>query len=130
MKKPEYPCVFLMGAAAYYGLECLWRGYSHWTMALAGGTCLSVIYYLSKKRRSHPARVCLEGALLITGVEFLTGCIVNRWLGWNVWDYSAMPGNLFGQICPLYCTLWVLLCIPVFFVCLALQRLFQSQKTI
>ena len=49
----------------------------------------------------------LIGAILITCLEFLTGCIVNMWLGWNVWDYSAMQGNVQGQICPQYFLLWL-----------------------
>ena len=47
------------------------------------------------------------GTIGITALEFLTGCIVNLWLGWGVWDYSVMPGNVLGQICPQYMVLWV-----------------------
>ena len=43
----------------------------------------------------------------ITVLEFCTGCIVNLWLGWGVWDYSGMPGNILGQICPQYMLLWL-----------------------
>ena len=35
------------------------------------------------------------------------GLILNVWLGLGVWDYSALPGNLWGQICPEYAVLWV-----------------------
>ena len=35
------------------------------------------------------------------------GCIVNLWLGWDVWDYSGMPGNILGQVCPRYFLLWL-----------------------
>ena len=44
----------------------------------------------------------LIGAIGITALEFLTGCIVNLVLDWNVWDYSGLQGNLLGQICPQY----------------------------
>lgn len=47
------------------------------------------------------------GACLITALEFITGCVVNQWLGWGVWDYSGMPGNVLGQICPQYILLWL-----------------------
>ena len=47
------------------------------------------------------------GAIGITILEFLTGCVVNRWLGWGVWDYSNLPGNILGQICPQYMILWL-----------------------
>ena len=46
--------------------------------------------------------------LVVTGIEFVSGCIVNLWLGWNVWDYSHMPFNLLGQICLPFSLLWVL----------------------
>lgn len=51
----------------------------------------------------------VAGALIATAAELVTGCIVNIWLGWHVWDYSDMPGNLLGQICPQFALLWVLL---------------------
>ena len=44
-------------------------------------------------------------------LEFLTGCIVNLALGWHVWDYSGMPGNVLGQICLPYSLLWILVAV-------------------
>ena len=57
------------------------------------------------------------GAGIITALEFLTGCIVNLWLGWDVWDYSGLPGNILGQICPQFIGLWI----PVVFVAIILD---------
>ena len=54
----------------------------------------------------------LLGAGLITGVEFLSGCVLNLWLRWAVWDYSRLPGNLLGQICPQFWALWCALSVP------------------
>ena len=53
------------------------------------------------------------GAIGITILEFLTGCVVNRWLGWGVCDYSNLPGNFLGQICLRYALLWLLLAGPL-----------------
>ena len=50
---------------------------------------------------------CLFGAITITVLEFIAGCIVNLWLGWGVWDYSGMMFNLFGQICLPFSLLWI-----------------------
>ena len=36
------------------------------------------------------------------------GVVVNLWYGWHVWDYSREPGNLLGQICPLFSFIWFL----------------------
>lgn len=33
--------------------------------------------------------------------------ITNVQLGLHIWDYSNMPGNLFGQICPQFTALWI-----------------------
>ncbi|WP_347559883.1 hypothetical protein [Clostridium sp. AM58-1XD] len=49
----------------------------------------------------------LIGAGIITVLEFATGCIVNLWLGWHVWDYSNMPGNIMGQVCPQFFAVWL-----------------------
>ena len=40
----------------------------------------------------------LCGCAIITALEFVTGCIVNLWLGWDVWDYSRYKFNILGQI--------------------------------
>lgn len=44
--------------------------------------------------------------LIATVAEFICGCIVNIYLGWNVWDYSDMFGNILGQICPAFTLVW------------------------
>ena len=40
----------------------------------------------------------LIGSVIITACEFITGVIVNIWLGLGVWDYSTLPFNILGQI--------------------------------
>lgn len=45
--------------------------------------------------------------LAITVVEFMAGLIINVWLGMGVWDYSDMPGNILGQVCPQFLVVWV-----------------------
>ena len=45
------------------------------------------------------------GGLTITAGELLAGLILNVWLGLDIWDYSGQWGNLWGQICPLWCLL-------------------------
>lgn len=45
--------------------------------------------------------------VIILLFEFLTGCVVNLWLGWDIWDYSDLPGNILGQICPQFALVWI-----------------------
>ena len=53
------------------------------------------------------------GGTVITAAEFAAGLVLNVWLGLGVWDYSGLPGNLLGQICPQFWALWCLLAWPV-----------------
>lgn len=57
-------------------------------------------------------------AAVITSLEFAVGCLVNLRLGWHVWDYSDIPLNLMGQICPTFSVMWLLLSVP----CVYLSR--------
>ena len=52
---------------------------------------------------------CLAGAAAILAVEFASGCVVNLWWGWGIWDYSHIWGNAFGQICLPFAAIWYLL---------------------
>lgn len=56
-------------------------------------------------------------AALVTAVELAAGLILNVWLGLDIWDYTDLPGNFLGQICPQYSAVWWALClvfIPAF----------------
>lgn len=107
--------LFMTGGALYFIFETLWRGYSHWTMFVLGGLCFVLVGGLNEflPWEMPLLHQMLLGGLIITIGELLTGIVVNLWLGWNVWDYSALPGNLWGQICPQYSLLWVLLSGPI-----------------
>lgn len=110
--------VFLGGGILYSLLEISLRGYSHWTMTLTGGLCALLMYL---RYTSHPDDTmlakCFFGMCIITFFEFTVGCIVNLLLGWDVWDYSHMYLNLWGQICPSYSAGWFLLSCPVALLC-------------
>ncbi len=117
MKILEYGLVFGVGAMSYTLIEILWRGYTHWSMTLTGGFCLSMLY-LMNVYLSVPFTVkCLLGALTITVVEFVVGCIVNLTFHRAVWDYSALRFNLMGQICLRFSLMWFALCIPAYIIC-------------
>lgn len=125
--KPYELCwLFLLGCFGYSLLEILFRGYTHWTMALTGGVVAAVLYAL---HAAAPPRTlllqCLCGAVFITAIEFAVGVVDNMILGWNVWDYSNMPLNLYGQICLPFTGLWFLLCIPVFGICHLAAKCFR-----
>ena len=101
--------LWLIGGLLYIGIELMWRGYSHWTMFVLGGLCFVFLGWINEVTPwNMPLWMQgLIGTAIITTLEFITGCIVNLWLGWGVWDYSTVPFNVLGQICPLYMVFWI-----------------------
>ena len=89
-----------IGGAVYVLLEMLWRGYSHWTMFLLGAVCFILIGLVNEVFEWDTPLILQMfcGCAIITALEFITGCIVNLWLGWDVWDYSRYKFNVLGQI--------------------------------
>lgn len=83
-------------------------------MVIAGGICFIIFSLVAEKLKKRTA-ICKAAvcSLGVTAVEFIFGVIFNLMLKMNVWDYSGVPMNLLGQICPLYSLLWVLLALGV-----------------
>lgn len=108
LKIEKHLILFVLGGMGYFFLEVLVRGYSHYTMFLCGGACFLCIGLLNesvKIKMSFISQMVLS-TFIITGLELVTGLIVNVWLGWDIWDYSELPYNFKGQICLLYSVLW------------------------
>ena len=116
---PKLLVTFAAGGVGYCALETLWRGRTHPSMALCGGTVLAVFTKMVRRGGSRLG-LCLRGCALITGCALLRGPVSNR--DRQVWDYSRLPGNFRGQICPLFSALWFLLCIPLCGLCPLLGR--------
>ena len=96
----KYFILGIIGGAVYVLLEMLWRGYSHWTMFLLGAVCFILIGLVNEVFEWDTPLILQMfcGCAIITALEFITGCIVNLWLGWDVWDYSQYKFNILGQI--------------------------------
>lgn len=105
----KYLFLLILGGGIYYGVEILFRGYSHWSMFLTGGICFILCGLLNEiwKWDTKFWKQVLIGDLIVTTIEFVIGCIVNLWLGLGIWDYSNMPLNLLGQICVPFMLLWL-----------------------
>ena len=104
----KYLFLLIVGGTTYVGIELLWRGYSHWSMFFLGGLCFICCGLLNEILPWDMilSKQMLIGAIIITTLEFITGCIVNLKLGWNVWDYSNLPLNICGQVCPIFFIAW------------------------
>lgn len=94
---------FLTGAVGYPALELLWRGRTHPSMALAGGTSLLFIRRISRLKLPLLPRALLCGSG-ITAIEYIIGRTWNR--THRIWDYRRQPLNLHGQICLPYSLIW------------------------
>lgn len=112
---------FLLGGGAYVLLELMWRGRSHISMFAAGGICFALLDAIFFRYQLPLLPSALIGAALITAVEFLTGYLVNIRLGLGVWDYSHVPGNLYGQVCVWFSALWAALSIGIVYLSAALH---------
>lgn len=111
--KKEYAAVFTLGAVLYSFIEILWRGRTHWTMAVTGGICLLLIHICNERHSDLDLLSrCSLSSLYITGVEFAVGWLLNVRLNMMIWDYSDKYLNIMGQICPEYWAYWYLLSIP------------------
>ncbi|MDO4270683.1 MAG: hypothetical protein Q4C72_07125 [Eubacteriales bacterium] len=100
--------VAVIGGLLYMGVELLWRGHTHWTMGVLGGVCFALIGLLNEWWPDDPIWLqMLQGAVIVTALEFAAGLLLNIRLGLHIWDYSDMPGNVLGQICPQFAFAWV-----------------------
>ena len=106
MRLWRYAVLWYLGGMVYTGMEVLWRGWSHGSMFVAGGVCFLLIGHLGEMAQPLPITWrMLIGAGIITTVELAAGLLVNR--SYEVWNYSAMPGNFLGQICLPFTLLWI-----------------------
>lgn len=114
----KYLVLFGVGMVLYFETELNWRYFAgtlpvHWTMPALGGV---LFILLGGINNWLPWEMSLQkqgaiGAVIVTAAEFSVGCVVNLWLGLNVWDYSKMPCNILGQICLPFSLAWFFLAI-------------------
>ena len=105
----KYIFLLLIGGLIYYTIEILFRGYSHYSMIILGGVCFILIGLINEilPWDMYIEKQILIGTISVVVLEFVAGCILNLWLGLNVWDYSDMPFNLLGQICLPFAIIWI-----------------------
>ena len=108
----QYLFLIGVGGVLYDSFEMIFRGFSHWSMFLLGGICFWFFYIQVKVTNwQDPMWIqIIRCTIFVTACEFITGIIVNKWLGWAVWDYSDQPFQLFGQICLPFATIFSGMC--------------------
>ena len=129
IKRYEFFCVFLTGGIVYTIVEIAWRGYSHWSMTIVGGICFLLIHLLNglltkKKTAVEFLLKCVLGGAVITLIELAAGVLLNIRLGLDVWDYSDVYGNLWGQTCPSYTLAWIAVSAPAIWLSDIIKKFF------
>lgn len=123
--------MFVIGAFAYGIIEITARGYTHISMGLLGGLSMLVIHISNSARREGMNYVLqiFVITVFITSIELITGEILNVMLGMRIWDYSQVPLNVDGQICPRFSVFWLMLAVIGIFVDDVIRwKVFREQK--
>ena len=119
----SYIFAFSMGAVIYTLLETLYRLRTHFTMCVLGGICGVIIYHINRTLKSERfITKALMSTILITITELISGIFLNVILGLKVWDYSSLPLNFMGQICPHFCIIWFIITVPSLWLCNVIDK--------
>ncbi len=126
----KYIFIFLFGGFGYGLLEILFRGFTHWSMIITGGSALLILYLINLALPNTPTILkAIIGALSITTIEFTVGVIVNKVFSFAVWDYTGTPGNILGIITPSFSLIWFMISLIMISVFKNIQRIISLQKS-
>lgn len=115
--------IYTIGSFLYSIIEIVSRGFTHWTMVIAGGLVFVILYRVSvKTEQKYYTTQIIIFTVIITLIELFLGLLLNKILKMNVWDYSNRPLNIFGQINLFNTLLWLLLSIPCVIICKLLRK--------
>ncbi|MGN0242740.1 MAG: putative ABC transporter permease [Lachnospiraceae bacterium] len=73
------------------------------------GVCL--IVYILTPLKQHSILLFFASMLLTSLLEYITGFILEKIFHEKWWDYSEVPFNISGYICPAFSILWGLACV-------------------
>ncbi len=98
--------IFLVGGLGYGIIEITFRGFTHWSMIITGGSAFLILYLLNESIIASIFLKAVVGASIITLLEFTVGIIINKYFQLGVWDYTGIPLNIMGQISPTFSLCW------------------------
>jgi uncharacterized membrane protein len=114
--------IFVVFGTIYINIEVLFRalqyyedfgpaliGYSSLWMFLVGGLSALLVGLINENFKMPLPLECLLGGLIITLIELISGLVLNKWLGFYLWDYTDMPLNIEGQVSLLFSAFWIML---------------------
>ncbi len=119
----KYLFWFCFGGIAYGLIEVAFRGYTHWSMIITGGSAVLSLFIINESTRLHILLKALIGTTVITALELSVGIIINKIFNYGVWDYTNLPFNFMGQISLIFSACWYLLSFVSFVLFEIIQRL-------
>ncbi len=106
----KYLLLFCIGGLGYGLVEITFRGYTHWSMIITGGSAFLCLYIINKYfENTSIYKKALLGAFIITTLELTVGLVVNKTFNLGVWDYTNTPFNFLGIISLPFCICWYII---------------------
>lgn len=122
--------LFLIGGIGYGLLEIVFRGFTHWSMIITGGSALISLYLINHTfPNASIISKALAGCSVITLLEFTVGLIVNKLYSFGVWDYTGSPANIMGIISLKFSLCWFAISFFMIAVFITLQKFIYLQKS-
>lgn len=101
--------LFSVGFFCYSLIEVLFRGYTYFTMGLLGGLMLLLVDSINNYISWNIDLLwqgCI-GSFMVTVVELFIGELTKYFMIEPMWDYSSLPLNFDGVICPQFSIAWI-----------------------
>lgn len=130
--KVSEKCIFLfiIGGIGYGLLEIGFRGFTHWSMVITGGSALISLYLINHTfPNASIISKAFAGCAVITLLEFTVGLIVNKVYSFGVWDYTNSPANIMGIISLKFSLCWFAISFFMIAVLITLRRFIYSRKS-
>lgn len=126
----KYLTLFLIGGIAYYFIEILYRGYSHFSMIIVGGLCFILIGSIDEfSNKEIPLLLqMIISVFIIDIIELFSGIIINKLLLLDVWDYSSLRYNFLGQISLRSSIAWFFLSLLAIYMDDLLRHIIYKEK--
>lgn len=110
--------LFSVGFFCYSLIEVLFRGYTYFTMGLLGGIMLLLVDSINNYISWDIDLIWqgIIGSFMVTLTELVVGELIKAFMIEPMWDYSNMPFNFDGVICPQFSIAWFFVCILGIFI--------------
>lgn len=89
------------------------RGFLNGPICPIYGIGVTLVVTALQPYLKHPFYLYLASAVLVTVLELLTGILLEKLFHHKWWDYSDMPLNIGGYVCPLFSLIWGVGCVVI-----------------